>query len=322
MEGKCVKMADRKKGTLVISLDFELLWGVIDHETVETYGERILGARRVVPKILSLFKKYGIHATWGVVGLLANETMEQCIAEIPEYKPTYLNENISVYKYFDELKEKKNEPYLFAGELLKAISDAKYQEIASHTYSHYYCCEEGQSMEQFEEDITLSIKKLKEFGEAVSLIFPRNQFNEAYAQKCLNVGVKNYRGNEKNWIYRPGTNKEMKSSLRRMLRLLDAYFPITGMGCYDYKEIKDTNGLNNIRSSCFFRPYLKCLCVLEPLRLHRIKQQMKYAAVHGKVFHLWWHPHNFGKDSEKNLDNLHNILEYYNTLKKPMHFKV
>ncbi len=56
-------------GTFVISLDFELHWGVRDHRTVADYRENLLGVRRVVPALLSLFSEFGIHATWATVGL-------------------------------------------------------------------------------------------------------------------------------------------------------------------------------------------------------------------------------------------------------------
>ena len=39
----------------IISLDFELKWGVRD-ALDESYNENLLGARHVIPKILNLFK--------------------------------------------------------------------------------------------------------------------------------------------------------------------------------------------------------------------------------------------------------------------------
>lgn len=309
-------------GSMVISLDFELLWGVVDHETIETYGERVLGARKAIPEMLSLFTRYGIHATWGVVGLIANESMEQSIAEMPEHTPTYYNEKINVYRYFNELKTiPENEKYLFARELLKVISETENQEVAGHTYAHFYCSEQGQNLEQFKDDMRLLQKKLGEFGGVVSLIFPRNQFNKNYTQVLIEAGIRNYRGNEKSWIYSPGTSKKMKSPIRRVFRLVDAYFPITGNNCYDYTDIKDENGLNNVRSSRFFRPYSRLLHRFESLRLRRIKGQMRYAAMHGKVFHLWWHPHNFGKDLKENLKNLNEVLKYFQKLNRVYGFQ-
>ena len=39
------------------------------------------------------------------------------------------------------------------------------------------------------------------------------------------------------------------------------------------------------------------------LKMKRIKAQMTYAAKNDKLFHLWWHPHNFGNDIESQKDD-------------------
>ena len=57
-------------GTFVISLDFELLWGVRDQRTIADYGANILGVRQVVPALLDLFAERNIACTWATVGLL------------------------------------------------------------------------------------------------------------------------------------------------------------------------------------------------------------------------------------------------------------
>ena len=44
-------------GVLVISIDFELIWGMIDLENSKKYTENVEGARAAIPKILKLFKK-------------------------------------------------------------------------------------------------------------------------------------------------------------------------------------------------------------------------------------------------------------------------
>ena len=43
---------------------------------------------------------------------------------------------------------------------------------------------------------------------------------------------------------------------------------------------------------------------------------MRYAAKHGLVYHLWWHPHNLGARTEENLIQLEEIFQYYNELKE------
>lgn len=56
-------MSDRQKGLFVISLDFELFWGIRDKYDFDTYGQNVLGVWKVIPRLLELFDKYGIHAT-------------------------------------------------------------------------------------------------------------------------------------------------------------------------------------------------------------------------------------------------------------------
>src|SRR3546814_13796157 len=70
----------------------------------------------------------------------------------------------------------------------------------------------------------------------------------------------------------------------------------------------------NVRSSRFLRPYKPGLKSLEEMRLSRICRAMRQAAISGSVFHLWWHPHNFGADIAENMAFLRRILESYRQL--------
>jgi hypothetical protein len=47
---------------------------------------------------------------------------------------------------------------------------------------------------------------------------------------------------------------------------------------------------------------------MEPLRLQRILSPLGEAARSNRIFHLNWHPHNFGVDLEANLAVLRAIL--------------
>ena len=62
------------------------------------------------------------------------------------------------------------------------------------------------------------------------------------------------------------------------------------------------------------RPVSKKLSSFEKIRLKRIKDSMTYAAKNKELFHLWWHPHNFGKDINSNILFLNEILEHYKNL--------
>ena len=63
-----------KNGKFIISLDFELMWGVHDIETIHSYGDTIIGTRKVLDKMLISFNKYNIRATFATVGFLFHKT--------------------------------------------------------------------------------------------------------------------------------------------------------------------------------------------------------------------------------------------------------
>ena len=78
-------------GHFIVSLDFELLWGVRDHADRDTYGKNVLGVRDAVPKMLELFAENEISATWATVGFLFCESKEELMASLPSELPVYSN---------------------------------------------------------------------------------------------------------------------------------------------------------------------------------------------------------------------------------------
>ena len=62
----------------IISLDFELIWGMHTGDIVNnSYNKNIKGGREAITDLLNLFEKYGIRATWAVVGLMFAENVEE-----------------------------------------------------------------------------------------------------------------------------------------------------------------------------------------------------------------------------------------------------
>ncbi len=105
----------------MISLDFELLWGVRDHSDRQAYGQNVLGARDAVPRMLELFAARGISATWATVGFLFCETKDELMAALPVERPAYTNPRLSNYTYLDEVgKDERSDPYYFASSLVDA----------------------------------------------------------------------------------------------------------------------------------------------------------------------------------------------------------
>jgi hypothetical protein len=41
---------------------------------------------------------------------------------------------------------------------------------------------------------------------------------------------------------------------------------------------------------------------------------MRHAAKHGRIFHLWWHPHNFSQHQAENFAVLEHVLDEFDQL--------
>ncbi len=310
-----------QNGIFVISLDFELMWGVWDSKSIESYGENIIKVHEIIPKLISTFETYEVSATFATVGFLFNKNKSMLLNNLPELRPKYKKEKFNPYLSFIDLIEEKQSQYYFAPELIKQVADSKLQELATHTYAHIYCLEEGMEEDAFEADLKMAVKVADLYNQPVkSLIFPRNQFNNKFLSICEKYGLTSYRGNEKSWIYAPKSGAE-ENPVRRAVRLMDTYLNLTGHHCYNPLNLKNHKGIVNIPSSRFFRPYSEKLSFLENLKIRRIKKSMTHAAKNGKVYHLWWHPHNFGYKTEEMFKQLEEILKHYKTLHEEFGFK-
>ncbi|SFF28376.1 Polysaccharide deacetylase [Paenibacillus catalpae] len=307
----------QNNGRFVISLDFELYWGVRDIVTLDQYEAQMSNELEIIPKLLKLFEEQRIHATWAVVGLMFCDHADEMMSSIPQQKPTYKNENLSPYPYIADqtIDGGQQESFHFAPSIIKAIQKTKYQRISTHTFSHYYCLEEGQTVDQFNADIAAAIRIAEKKGYNIqSIVFPRNQFNETYLGVLQEQGIRSYRGNPDHWIYREGYSKN-DSFLLRAFRLMDTYLNLSGHNCYSVEESADSMPVN-IPASHFLRPYSGKLRLLERLRLQRILSSMTYAAKHGLVYHLWWHPYNFARNQEENWIFIKKIIDHFEKLNK------
>lgn len=126
-----------KTGIFCISIDFELLWGRRDMPNLEYFKRRIPKERKVIEKLLSLFKKYNIPTTWATVGKL-------------------LEKGDLDYSGLD---------------IIKRINKVKDQEIGSHSYSHaiFSKIDKGTAIDEFtkfrKKSFVFPRNKIKYLGE-------------------------------------------------------------------------------------------------------------------------------------------------------------
>lgn len=302
-------------GTFIISLDFELLWGLAGwtQKQIEMYKPHVEGSLLALKRIIEVLARYDMKCTVAFVGGMNCRSTKELNNVAPKLHPHYSN---SLFSSYESLIPNIDNLYpsnlFFCKDVITELSQNHNVELASHTYSHYCCLEEGQSSREFEADICVAVNEAKNSDISFkTIIFPRNQVSTHYLNICSEYGLTHYRGNLENFLYR-SEHTPKKYSLRRMLRLLDTYVNLSGYNTYMYP--KKEGKMINVPGSRFFRPFSSNLAILEPLKVKRVLDSIEYAAKHSQIYHLWWHPHNFGLHTEKNINQLEKICECYQAM--------
>src|SRR5215217_4853194 len=226
-----------RHGALVISLDLDLHWGVRDKTFAEgSYRQNLLGAWEAVPKILALFEELDIAATWATVGFLFAKSKQELEAFSPSVKPLYTNPRLCPYQ--ERIGEsERDDPLHFAPTLIEAIRRTPRQELATHTFSHYYCLEPGQDREAFKADLSSALAIANNNGVQLrSIVFPRNQHNPDYEDLLVDAGIVCYRGNQRGWMYRL-SHVSGQTKLKRAVKLLDSYANLAGPHTVSWESI-------------------------------------------------------------------------------------
>lgn len=309
------------KGSFIISLDFELHWGVAELWSLKDRKKYFDTTRASIPQVLELFCQNQIHATWATVGFLFAKNKEQLLRIIPSKKPSYDDKKLSYYSLIDNNEVgfgEIDDPYHFAPSLIQLILNTPHQELGTHTFAHYYCNEKGQTKEQFDADLKAAQQIAKEnFDiELQSLVFPRNQFNSDYLKIAYQNGIKVVRSNPDVWFW----NRHYKWS--PIARAIDTLMPISNSLTFNQNNLLKDKVLL-LPASRFLRPYSKKESVIQKVKVNRIKSEMTFAAKQNKSYHLWWHPHNFGYDYDldENMQMLKEIISHFNFLNQKYGFQ-
>jgi hypothetical protein len=247
--------------------------------------------------------------------MLCCSSKQELVELSPRRKPHYLDRRLDPYDLSQIGQDEKSDPFHFAPSLVEMIAKTPGQELGTHTFSHFYCLEEGQTASDFEADLESARKAASKFGDHVmrSIVFPRNQLNREYWDVLARQGVKAYRSNGRHWAYAEATYPEPLP--KRAFRLADAYLPLSGSRTLPVGR-PDEHGLMDVPASAFLRPWSRRLRHMDALRQKRLTSAMTRAARTGRVFHLWWHPHNFGQNLAENLAFLTSLLDHFEHLRQ------
>lgn len=289
-------MDETRLPKVVISLDFEMRWGMHDKLGIDfdAYRENLENVRVVVPALLKLFSERKINATWACVGALGCQNWDDYFRRAPS-PPQYENSSLKVNARYAEIDP--NGYLHFAPELLYEIHNTAGQELGTHTFSHLYLREPGITAEDVQNDLIAFSELWHEmFGYSpISFVFPRNQV--AFLSVIRSSSIHVWRGNEEAWHF--NCNEVLtNASLPRMLRLIEAVNPLVR------RAAPLVGGMT--RSSLFLRSNLnRPMWALHYKRIRMELNQMKA----GEIFHLWWHPHNLGSNVKCRLSRVEMVLD-------------
>jgi peptidoglycan/xylan/chitin deacetylase (PgdA/CDA1 family) len=300
--------------SLVISLDFELFWGIRDKRSLAGYRDNLLGVRQAIPAMLTLFKTHSVHATFATVGMLNFATKNDLLAHVPDVIPQYRDRRLDPYADMSQVgANEQSDPFHFAPSLIGAIADTDGMEIGTHTFSHYYCLEPGADGQSFSADLEASQMAFRKSGlTPTSIVFPRNQYSPSYLAIAKKYGLETFRGNPKHSFYATQAQSE-ETRIKRLGRLLDNYLNISGSNGAHASQVPGEP--IDVPASRFLRPYSTRLRSIAGLQTMRLKSSMLHCAKNGLNFHLWWHPHNFGGNLSENIAVLDELLNHFRTLR-------
>ncbi len=301
-------------GALVVSLDFELHWGMRDHvaRNSSTYAE-LRPSRNVGLALADLFAERGIRATWATVGLLFGSARDELDPFLPERRPAYRRPELDPYREPIGVDEGADPEHL-AGSLVRRIAATPGQEVGSHTFSHFYCLEDGQDEADLRADLAAAQAIAGTHGLALtSLILPRNQWNPRYAGAVLESGFDCIRGPQPSWGHHPRPHGGHRR-VDRAARLLDSYAGVRPPPTTPWDAVRRPDGLCDVPASAFLRPYSPGRARLEPLKLRRLVAGLRDAARRRRIFHLWWHPHNFARYPDESFSFLQRLLDEFERL--------
>jgi peptidoglycan/xylan/chitin deacetylase (PgdA/CDA1 family) len=304
----------QRPGALVISLDFELFWGMRDHTAVEpAVTKSLVASRSMVLTLAELFARREVRATWATVGLLFATTAAEVAALSPAVRPAYREDRLD--PYLEPIGPTEDEdPLHLAGSLVDRLASSRGQELASHTFSHFYCLEPGPGADAFEADLQAAQAAATRRGLRLrSLVLPRNQWDPTLAPSLVRAGFECYRGPQPGWAHRSRRGRDSGLAVRAV-RLASTWAG-PAVPTFAWCELLEPSGLCNIPASAFVRPWAPSTKALQSLQDGRIIKALRDAASRGGIVHLWWHPHNFVEHPAENLERLHRLIDELDRLR-------
>lgn len=174
----------------VMSLDFELAWGVVndDKSILSVLKRRESSCRTSIFSLLNALERYDVPCTWATVGHLflshceKDETFPH--KDMPRFKDSWFSQ--------DPCSNLARDPLFYGKDIVERImSSTVKHEIGYHSFSHVNFAECSRRVARAEMEASREIGK--DFGiEFKSFVFPRNEVGHIDLLK--EFGFRIYRG--------------------------------------------------------------------------------------------------------------------------------
>lgn len=293
------------KGVFVISIDVEFAWGLVNLPITAADYARIRAEREAIRRVLEVFKKYELRATWAVVGHLFREKIEvkegRAVPEMP--RPVMKGETRD---WFAHLVGAPEAAWCAADAIAMIRAAQPEQEIGSHSFGHVLYDEQRANADAIAADVRLAKATHEAHGLAFeSFVFPCNCIG--FRGMLRDAGIRVYRGHTRRWYdgVRPNA----------LWRLMNLVTHALGMRVPVVEAVRDEYGLVNVGDSMLLYHRQGLRRLITPWAQERMARGgLEAAAREKKIFHVWFHPSNIAWRMDEQCEVLEAIMAHARAL--------
>ena len=294
-------MSTMERGAFVISIDTEMAWGEAHKRDGSGGNHRFDREREVVDRILEVFTRYDLSATWAVVGHLF---LDECAGgddgrPHPDLaRPSYDWLEGDWYD-IDPCSGTDEAPYHYGRDIVERLTACPvHQEVGSHSFSHVIVDDPGCGPDVFASELEAAKGAATPHGvELRSFVYPRNAI--AHLDTLAAAGFTSYRGG------RPAPAfAGLPVWQRAAAKLVDRVVPLAGSAV---QPVQHGSGVWNVPQTYLFAPVTARSYLSPGLWARRPIGRLRQAARTRSLFHLWFHPYNVTADPERAVDVLDRI---------------
>lgn len=276
-------MAALPRGVFIISIDVEFNWGRFDRPDRDACWALEQNGREIIQRLLDLFARRDIPATWALVGHLFLENCAAGERPHPEIRRPETPWHEGDWYRFDPQGDARDHPQWYAPDVVHSILRASpAHEIASHSFGHILFGHPGCSREAAEDDLNAARKAAAQQHVTLrSIVFPRN--SQGHLDLVREAGFVCFRGKD------PVFYRDWKGLAKRVAHYLEDFLAITPPQARPAME----DGLWNLPGTMMLQGHEGVRALIPPgARRRRAIKGLQQAASKRSLFHLWFHPSN------------------------------